>query len=179
MGYHGAVSCAAEHPVAYPAPEPVDFALPARLPDDPAALKALLLAQQEAFAAQLAQQWAEQTQAFEAQRAAERQAFDAHLLELYEQIRLSRQRLFGRREPKRMPRRGGCSTRPRHWPTARRQPMIRSRWRYRAAHRRTSHRRPRVLGASAERCRASCRVLKSSTRCPKPSARVPAAHRWW
>ncbi|MGL1835198.1 transposase domain-containing protein, partial [Rhodocyclaceae bacterium SMB388] len=46
------------------------FALPEQLPDDPAALKALLQAQQRAF--------------------------EARILELYEQLRLSRQRLFGR-----------------------------------------------------------------------------------
>ena len=99
--------------------------LPAFLPDDPAALKALLQAQQAAFAAELARQLArqqaqraadqrafeaqraEQEKAFEAQRAvqekafeaqcAEQQkAFEARLLELYEKIRLARQRLFGR-----------------------------------------------------------------------------------
>lgn len=46
------------------------FTLPEQLPDDPAALKALLQAQQRAF--------------------------EARILELYEQLRLSRQRLFGR-----------------------------------------------------------------------------------
>src|SRR5574338_418310 len=96
----------------------IDGVLPAVLPDDPAALKALLKAQQAAFAAELARQRAEQAEtlqaqraadqrafdaqraeqekAFEAQRAEQQKAFEARILELYEKIRLARQRLFGR-----------------------------------------------------------------------------------
>src|SRR5574338_668966 len=85
----------------------IDGVLPAVLPDDPAALKALLKAQQAAFAAELARQRAEQAEtlqaqraadqrAFDAQRAEQQKAFDARILELYEKIRLARQRLFGR-----------------------------------------------------------------------------------
>src|SRR5574337_1607693 len=96
----------------------IDGVLPAVLPDDPAALKALLKAQQAAFAAELSRQRAEQAEtlhaqraadqrafdaqraeqekAFEAQRAEQQKAFEARILELYEKIRLARQRLFGR-----------------------------------------------------------------------------------
>ncbi|MFO1419011.1 MAG: IS66 family transposase zinc-finger binding domain-containing protein [Methylotetracoccus sp.] len=82
--------------------------LPDPLPDDPAALKALLQAQQAAFLRQLAAERAAAEQAFaaeraaaeqayQAQRAAAEKAYHARLLELYEQIRLARQRQFGRR----------------------------------------------------------------------------------
>ncbi len=54
--------------------------LPEQLPDDPAALKALLLAQQ---------------QAFEAREAELQKAFEARILEIYEQLRLARRRMFG------------------------------------------------------------------------------------
>ena len=78
--------------------------MPEPLPDDPAALKALLQVQQAAFAAQwaaaretFAAERAAAEQAHQAQRAADQKAFNARLLELYEQIRLARQRQFGRR----------------------------------------------------------------------------------
>jgi transposase len=70
-----------------------EFALPARLPDDPAALKALLVAQQQAFAAELSRQ----AQSFAVQRERDQQAVEARILALYEKMRLARQRLFGRR----------------------------------------------------------------------------------
>ena len=76
------------------------FTLPEQLPDDPAALKALLQAQQSAFddqlAARLQTQRLEQEQAFEKRAAEQLKAFEARILELYEQLRLSRQRMFGR-----------------------------------------------------------------------------------
>ncbi|MGY6217861.1 IS66 family transposase, partial [Methylolobus aquaticus] len=71
--------------------------MPEPLPDDPAALKALLQVQQAAFLRQLQVERAAAEQAFGAQRAADQKAFNARLLELYEQIRLARQRQFGRR----------------------------------------------------------------------------------
>lgn len=74
-------------------------ALPEPLPDDPAALKALLLAQQHAFEAQLAAQLdaqrLEQEQAFKAREAELHKAFEARILEIYEQLRLARGRMFG------------------------------------------------------------------------------------
>lgn len=77
--------------------------LPAVLPDDPAALKALLHAQQAAFEAQLAEEQktfdarlAEEQKTFEARLAEEQKAFEARILELYERLRLARSRLFGR-----------------------------------------------------------------------------------
>ena len=90
------------------------FALPEQLPDDPAALKALLQTQQRAFEArEVAQQEAfnareaEQHEAFKAREAEQRKvfeireakqvtAFKARILELYVQLRLSRSRMFGR-----------------------------------------------------------------------------------
>ena len=77
--------------------EPVAGVLPDPLPDDPAALKALLQVQQAAFLRQLLAERAAAEQAHQAQRAADQKAFHARLLELYEQIRLARQRQFGRR----------------------------------------------------------------------------------
>jgi transposase len=77
--------------------EPVAGVLPDPLPDDPAALKALLRAQQATFLQQLAADRTAAEQAYQAQRAADQKAFNARLLELYEQIRLARQRQFGRR----------------------------------------------------------------------------------
>ena len=76
--------------------------LPEQLPDDPAALKALLLAQQQAFEAREAERQA----AFDAREAARQKAFDtreaelqkafeARILEIYEQLRLARRRMFG------------------------------------------------------------------------------------
>ena len=77
--------------------------LPEQLPDDPAALKALLLAQQLAFRAHEVEQQAifrareaEQQATFKAREAELQKAFQARILELYEQLRLSRQRMFGR-----------------------------------------------------------------------------------
>jgi transposase len=109
---------AAECPAPIPLSGALGFHLPAMLPQDAAALQALLQAQQLAFAAELARRLAEQAAAFEAQRLAQQQAFEvqqaaqqqafeaeqaqqqrafeARILELYERIRLSRQRLFGR-----------------------------------------------------------------------------------
>ena len=95
--------------------------LPAQLPDDPAALKALLFAQQRAFEAQLVAQFetlrleqesafsareleqrkafevreAEQKKAFEMREAELQKAFEARILEIYEQLRLARRRMFG------------------------------------------------------------------------------------
>jgi hypothetical protein len=77
--------------------EPVAGVLPDPLPDDPAALKALLQVQQAAFLRQLLAERAAAEQAHQAQRAADQKAFHARLLELYKQIRLARQRQFGRR----------------------------------------------------------------------------------
>jgi transposase len=68
------------------------FALPEQLPDDPAALKGLLQAQQHAF--ELSE--AELRKIFEAREAEQQKAFEARILELYEQLRLSRSRMFGR-----------------------------------------------------------------------------------
>ncbi len=62
------------------------------LPDDPVVLKHLLQAQQMAFATQRAAD----LRAFEAQCAEQQKAFEARLLELYEKLRLARQRMFGR-----------------------------------------------------------------------------------
>src|SRR5574338_319376 len=87
---------AAANPVSNPVANAIGGVLPAVLPDAPAALKVLLKAQQSAFAAELARQRAEQAEAFQAQRAADQRAFEARILELYEKIRLARQRLFGR-----------------------------------------------------------------------------------
>ena len=82
-------------------------ALPDPLPDDPATLKALLRAQQRAFEAQLAEQLAaqlaaqfetlrlEQEAAIKAREAALQKAFEARILEIYEQLRLARRRMFG------------------------------------------------------------------------------------
>ena len=84
--------------------------LPAQLPDDPAALKALLFAQQRAFEAQLVAQFEtlrleqesafsarelEQRKAFEVREAELQKAFEARILEIYEQLRLARRRMFG------------------------------------------------------------------------------------
>lgn len=99
--------------------------LPAQLPDDPAVLKALLLAQQRAFETQLAAETAahfemlrleqeaaiktreaelqkvfhtrevELQKAFDAREAELQRAFEARILELYEQLRLARRRMFG------------------------------------------------------------------------------------
>lgn len=66
--------------------------LPEQLPDDPAVLKALLLAQQRAFEARETQQQA----AFKVREAELQKAFEARILELYEQVRLARGRMFGR-----------------------------------------------------------------------------------
>ena len=64
---------------------------PEQLPDDPAALKALLLAQQQAFEAREAERQA----AFDAREAELQKAFEARILEIYEQLRLARRRMFG------------------------------------------------------------------------------------
>lgn len=77
--------------------ESVAGVLPDPLPDDPAVLKALLQVQQAAFLQQLAAERTAAEQAYQAPRAADQKAFHARLLELYEQIRLARQRQFGRR----------------------------------------------------------------------------------
>ncbi len=73
--------------------------LPERLPDDPAALKALLLAQQRAFEALLADQLEvqrlAQEQASKTREAELHKAFEARILEIYEQLRLARRRMFG------------------------------------------------------------------------------------
>ena len=77
--------------------------LPEQLPDDPAALKALLLVQQRAFEAQLAAQLSaqfetlrrEQEAAIKMREAELQKAFEARILELYEQLRLARRRMFG------------------------------------------------------------------------------------
>lgn len=73
--------------------------LPEQLPDDPAVLKALLLAQQRAFEAQLAAQLdaqrLAQEQAFKDREAELQKAFEARILEIYEQLRLARGRMFG------------------------------------------------------------------------------------
>ena len=66
--------------------------LPEQLPDDPAVLKALLLAQQRAFEAREAERQA----AFLARETELQKAFEARILELYEQVRLARSRMFGR-----------------------------------------------------------------------------------
>jgi transposase len=92
-----------------------------QLPDDPAVLKALLMAQQRAFEVQLAAQFetlrleqesafsareleqrkafevreAEQKKAFEMREAELQKAFEARILEIYEQLRLARRRMFG------------------------------------------------------------------------------------
>lgn len=86
------------------------FVRPEQLPDDPAALKALLLAQQRAFEAQLADQLdaqrleqehafkareAQQQASFKAREAELHKAFEARILEIYEQLRLARSRMFG------------------------------------------------------------------------------------
>jgi transposase len=80
------------------------------LPDDPAVLKALLMAQQRAFEVQLAAQFEtlrleqesafsarelEQRKAFEVREAELQKAFEARILEIYEQLRLARRRMFG------------------------------------------------------------------------------------
>lgn len=98
--------------------------LPAQLPDDPTALKVLLLAQQRAFEAREAERQAaleareaafqqaidarqaalqkafdarelERQRAFDAREAELHKAFEARILELYEQLRLARRRMFG------------------------------------------------------------------------------------
>ena len=76
--------------------------LPEPLPDDPAVLKALLRAQQQAFAArEIAHQAAldaseaELQKALEAREAELHKAFEARILALYEQLRLARRRMFG------------------------------------------------------------------------------------
>ncbi|HNF78393.1 MAG TPA: transposase, partial [Thauera aminoaromatica] len=83
------------------------------LPDDPATLKALLLAQQRAFETREAERQAafeareaalqkvfdareaERQRAFDAREAELQKAFEARILELYEQLRLARRRMFG------------------------------------------------------------------------------------
>nr|WP_203525794.1 hypothetical protein [Crenobacter caeni] len=74
------------------------------LPDDPAALKAMLLAQQQAFSEREAlllqapehrEQQIQQT--FEHREQQLQQAFNARVIELYEQIMLARRRTFGSR----------------------------------------------------------------------------------
>ncbi len=74
--------------------------LPEQLTDDPAALKALLRAQQRAFevqlAAQLDAQRRGQEHALKAREAELQKAVEARILEIYEQLRLARQRMFGR-----------------------------------------------------------------------------------
>ena len=70
-------------------------ALPEQLPDDPAALKALLREQQHAFEIAFKAREAEQQAAFRAREAELHKAFEARILELYEQLRLARRRMFG------------------------------------------------------------------------------------
>lgn len=76
--------------------------LPAQLPDDPAVLKALLLAQQRAFEAReiehqaaLEAREAAQQAAVQAREAELQKAFEARIREIYEQLRLARGRMFG------------------------------------------------------------------------------------
>ena len=98
--------------------------LPEQLPDDPIALKALLLAQQQAFEAREAERQAaldaretalrkafdarelelqkafdaregELQKVFDAREAELQKAFEARILEIYEQLRLARRRMFG------------------------------------------------------------------------------------
>lgn len=78
--------------------------LPAQFPDDPAVLKALLLAQQRAFEAReiehqkaLEAREAQQQAAFKVREAELQKAFEARILEIYEQLRLARGRMFGPR----------------------------------------------------------------------------------
>ena len=72
---------------------------PEQLPDDPAVLKALLLAQQRAFETQFAAQFErlrlKQEAAIKTREAELQKAFEARILELYEQLRLARRRMFG------------------------------------------------------------------------------------
>jgi transposase len=91
------MSQAADPPLNDAARFPLAWGLPAALPDDPVALKALLQAQQTAFLAHLAAEREAAQQALQIQREADRKAFEARLLQLYEQIRLARLRQFGRR----------------------------------------------------------------------------------
>lgn len=76
--------------------------LPEQLPDDPSALKVLLLAQQRAFETReiehqkaLEAREAEQQVAFKVREAELQKAFEARILEIYEQLRLARRRMFG------------------------------------------------------------------------------------
>jgi transposase len=78
-----------------PLPSPAEGvctpSLPEPLPDEPAVLKALLRAQQHAFAAREIAHRA----ALEAREAELQKAFEARILALYEHLRLARRRLFG------------------------------------------------------------------------------------
>jgi len=80
---------------AKPLPSPAEGvctpSLPEPLPDEPAVLKALLRAQQHAFAAREIAHRA----ALEAREAELQKAFEARILALYEHLRLARRRLFG------------------------------------------------------------------------------------
>lgn len=67
-----------------PESKPIGFALPEVLPDDPQALKAMLYALQAQSQRQL-----------EEAMAAQAQAFERHIQQIYEQLRLARQRMFG------------------------------------------------------------------------------------
>lgn len=97
-------------PLSNPARSVCGSVLPEQLPDDPAVLKALLMAQQRAFEVQLAAQFEtlrleqesafsarelEQRKAFEVREAELQKAFEARILEIYEQLRLARRRMFG------------------------------------------------------------------------------------
>ena len=97
-------------PLSNPARSVCGAVLPEQLPDDPAVLKALLMAQQRAFEVQLAAQFEtlrleqesafsarelEQRKAFEVREAELQKAFEARILEIYEQLRLARRRMFG------------------------------------------------------------------------------------
>lgn len=103
FGYNSGMPQRTAVPRSNPAVGVCAVVLPEQLPDDPAALKALLLVQQRAFEAQLAAQLSaqfetlrrEQEAAIKMREAELQKAFEARILELYEQLRLARRRMFG------------------------------------------------------------------------------------
>jgi transposase len=81
------MSRAADQSAPKPLPTPLGAAFAEPLPDDPAALKAMLRLLQGAMVAQ--------TQSFDEALARQTREFERRILAIYEQLRLARRRLFG------------------------------------------------------------------------------------
>ncbi|MNJ13171.1 hypothetical protein D3C77_73750 [compost metagenome] len=113
------------------------ISLPDELPDDPVLLKQLLL---EALARQ-------------AKTAEVLQAHEGHIVDLKEQIKLLRDRWFGRKSEQAVE----LNTPHGHCSTSRKATRCRL-----SRARAKTWLRPRCVGASASRCRLTCRCIASS-----------------